>query len=417
MVRLFLGSKTGQNLLAMYGVQVANYVLPLLTLPYLARVLGPEKFGTLAIVQSLAQYFFVLIEYGFSLTATRDVARFRDDKARLVEIVSGVLGTRFLMSVGVFVLAILLSQIVGVLQNNAALLWAGVFWAIVQGMNPIWYFQGHERMRKISALEILTKLLGFLGILTFVKHPDDVYKVLLIQGLASALVLILSWRWILSEVGYIWPNYHRTKIYMQSGWSIFASSMFVNLYTSANNFILGVFVPPQQVAYFAGAEKITRAVISLLQPLIRIFLSRFSYLVEKDLKAALALLEKNTLLFLVIGVIGTISVWIAAPLAVKLLLGKGYEPSVAIMYILSLIIIPVSLASVWGTQWMIANGLDRLLLRIYMSAGLLNIFLAFVLVPKMGSIGLAVGVVVVEVFGASMMWFALQRRGMWIKRR
>lgn len=408
---------TAQNLLALYGVQFANYLLPLITLPYLARVLGPEGFGILAIVQSLAQYFSMVVEYGFTLSATREVARHRNDKKRLAEVLSGVLGARLLLSLGVVVVALLLSRLVPVLRDHEILLWTGTFWAVMSGMSPIWYFQGLERLRSVALLEVLAKALGVIGIFALVREPEDTYKVLLIQGLATGLATVIAWRWTWREVGFIWPSYYATIESFRSGWRIFFAVTFVSSYTSANSFILGLFVSPQQVGFFAGAEKLTRAVLSLLQPLIRVYLPKFSHLVEHNLDSARLLLKRNTLIMLCMGVAGVIAFWVVAPFAVGIFLGNGYEQSVQIMYVLSFIILPVSLASIWGTQWMIANRLDHELTNIYIGAGIVNLVFASVLIPKIGSIGLAVGVVMAEVFGAITMWQVLKRRGLWFTER
>ncbi|MFX9912081.1 oligosaccharide flippase family protein, partial [Acinetobacter baumannii] len=71
-----------QNVLALYGVQIANYLFPLITVPYLARVLGPKGWGMVAFAQAFGQYLMLVVEYGFSLSATREVARSRDSLER-----------------------------------------------------------------------------------------------------------------------------------------------------------------------------------------------------------------------------------------------------------------------------------------------------------------------------------------------
>lgn len=151
---------TGQNLLSLYRVTAAGYLFPLLTLPYLARVLGLSGFGALAMVQSLAQYLSLAVEYGFTLSATREVARFRSHRARLAQILSEVLSARLLLALAVAVLAYVLGLFVPALRAKEALLWAGVFWAVAWGMSPVWYFQGKERLRKVALLEVVAKALG-----------------------------------------------------------------------------------------------------------------------------------------------------------------------------------------------------------------------------------------------------------------
>lgn len=90
-------SPTLRNLFYLYAVQAANYLFPLVTLPYLARVLGPEGFGKLALAQALVLYLYAFLEYGYQFTATREVARNREDRAELGKIAAGVLHARLLL--------------------------------------------------------------------------------------------------------------------------------------------------------------------------------------------------------------------------------------------------------------------------------------------------------------------------------
>ena len=87
-------SPTLRNLFYLYDVQAANYLFPLVTLPYLARVLGPEGFGKLALAQALVLYLYAFLEYGYQFTATREVARNREDRAKLGKIAGEALSPR-----------------------------------------------------------------------------------------------------------------------------------------------------------------------------------------------------------------------------------------------------------------------------------------------------------------------------------
>ena len=218
-----LRGRTAQNLLALYGVQVANYLLPLLMLPYLARVLGPSGFGVLAVGQSLAQYFSLVVEYGYSLSATREVAQHRDDPSRLARILSGVLGARLFLGLIVTLLALSLGTWVPVLREHPALLWSGVLWAIALGFSPIWYFQGRERLREIALVEVLAKATAVVGIFALVRAPVDAYKVMLLQGLAPLVASGVAWVWAWREVGFLRPRFVYACEALRLGWSLFFS--------------------------------------------------------------------------------------------------------------------------------------------------------------------------------------------------
>jgi len=404
-----LRSPTSQNLLALYGVQAANYLFPLLTLPFLARVLGPEGWGLLAIAQSFAQYLSLLIEYGFTLSATRAVAQHRTDRGRLAELLFGVTGARLVLAFGAVLLTLAVAPWIPGLNQAPLLLWSGVFWAIATGFSPLWYFQGQERLRWVAGLEILTKAVALLLIFALVRTPQDAWKVLALQGLASALAsgvaLYLAYR----EVGFGRPGVHQIGEALRSGWGMFFFRGAVSLYTVGNVFILGLFVPPQLVAFYAGAERLTKAFLSLLEPLSRTFFPRLSYLVRRSPRDAARLSGRITLAMGLGGVVGALLVAWLAPWLVALLLGEGYEGAVPVMRILVLLLPMIALSNALGIQWMLALGMDVPFNRVILWAGLLNLGLALLLVPRFAHFGMAYAVVLVEVFVTVGMFFYLLR--------
>ncbi|WP_245393686.1 oligosaccharide flippase family protein [Allomeiothermus silvanus] len=406
-----LRGSTVQNLLALYGVQFANYLLPLLTLPYLARVLGPEGWGSVAIVQSFAQYLSLLVEYGFNLSATREVARYRTDQTKLAELLAGVSGAKLILALLAILLTFLLSLWVDNLGRNPPLLWSGVFWAVAWAFSPIWFFQGLERLRLVAGLEVGTKLASLILIFALVREPSDAWKVLFLQGLSSALASGLALFWAYREVGFRWAGWHIVLEALRSGWSLFFFRAAVSLYTVGNVFILGLFVAPHLVAYYAGAERLTKAFLGMLEPLNRTFFPRLSHLARYSMRDAAWLASRVTVVMGLGGLIGACLVAILAPWIVKLLLGTGYEPAAPLMRILALLLPMIALSNALGIQWMLALGLDRPFNVVILMAGLLNLGLALVLVPRLAHVGMAYVVVLVEVFVTGGILFYLWRSG------
>lgn len=406
-----LRGRTAQNLLALYGVQFANYLLPLITIPFLARILGPAGWGSLAVVQSFAQYLNLLIEYGFHLSATREVARYRSDQNRLAELLAGVLGAKVLLVLLAIGLTFALSLGIESLGRDPRLLWSGVFWAVALALSPTWFFQGLERLRLVAGLEVGTKLVATTLIFALVREPTDAWRVLFLQGIASlfssGLALALAYR----EVGFRWPSWQGSLEALRSGRGLFFFRAAVSLYTVGNVFILGLFVPSQLVAYYAGAERLTKAFLGLLEPINRTFFPRLSHLVSQSPQEAARLASRVTGIMGLSGVLGAFLIAALAPLIVMLLLGSGYEPAIQVMRILVLLLPLIALSNALGIQWMLALGLDRPFNRVILVAGLLNLGLALALVPRLAHIGMAYAVVLVEVFVTGGLMFYLWRTG------
>ncbi len=152
------------NATALYAAHVAGLIVPLLTIPYLARVLRPTGWGLVVFAQSFRAWLALVTEYGFDLSGTRAVARVGADRSRLSEVVAGVQGAKLLTLLCVPVGLIAVYMAAPAFQREPALLlWAGAF-AVARGLSPMWYFLGLERMRAPSALDAGTKILAALGV-------------------------------------------------------------------------------------------------------------------------------------------------------------------------------------------------------------------------------------------------------------
>jgi PST family polysaccharide transporter len=184
-----------RNAAVLYVQQAASYVLPIITIPYLARVLGPHAWGVVVFAQGFSNWLARLLEYGFNLSATRDVAGHRSDKERVAGIVSGVLGAQVLLAVAAGVAAIVAGLTVPSFQGRTLYLVLAWLAAITQGANPLWFYQGFEDMRLPALLSVAARVIATAGIFFLVNSPADGWIVLALQvagGFASSGIAIGS---------------------------------------------------------------------------------------------------------------------------------------------------------------------------------------------------------------------------------
>jgi len=162
-----------ESIVSLYLLQGVNYVLALAVLPYLIRVLGMEKFGLVAFAQSIAQYFTLFTDYGFNFTATRAIARNRDDSEAVSRIFSTVFVVKFiLMMLGILVMTLAVATVPRLREHT---IFFFVAYVAVAGnaLFPTWYFQGTEQMRFISGIVSLARVLGAVALLLAVHRPSD----------------------------------------------------------------------------------------------------------------------------------------------------------------------------------------------------------------------------------------------------
>ncbi|GEM84441.1 oligosaccharide flippase family protein [Meiothermus hypogaeus] len=343
-LRRLLKDPVSVNVAGLYALQFTGFILPLVTLPYLARVLGPHVFGLLAFYQAFALWFSVVFEYGFNLLGTREASRFRGDKERLGRLASSILGAKVLLLLFSLVLLAPFVALVPTFREHLIyLLWALVQ-AIAFGFSPLWYFQGIERLVKPVSLEFTLRVLTTIGIFVLVSEPEDGWKALALQATAGLFTTILPLFWIYREVGWVKLSYNSSLELIHQGWNLFLLKSLQSLYGSANAFILGLLAGPLAVGYYGGAEKLYKAVLSLMSPILQALYPRLSLLGDLDPQKGrkvykLAIWGVTLTAFVLAG-----AIFIIAPTIVNLVLGPGYEPAVAILQTLT-IAIPFNLVS------------------------------------------------------------------------
>lgn len=398
-----------QNALSLYGVQIANYLVPLITIPYLARVLGTTGWGLVAFTQGFGAYVAILGEYGFMFSATREAARSRDDREKLASILSGVLGAKTLLAVASLPVAVGVQWLVPEFREHPGLFWSGMFWALGRGFSLTWFFQGLERMRLVAGLEIAGQALSTVAIFVFVHKADDAWRVLTLQGTGYLLSIAASGWLAYHVVAFRLPNWSLAWESLRMGWTMFLFRGSLSLYVAGNAFILGLFTSPQTVAYYAGAERISRAFLSLLTPISQALFPRVSYLVQEARERA-ARLARTSLVVMGIGgaVIGGV-VFVLAPSLVRILLGSQYGPAVPVLRILALLPPLIALSNVLGIQWMLPLRLDRAFNTIIVTSGVINLSLATAFAPRYAAHGMAWAVVCAETFVTIAMYVVLRR--------
>jgi len=407
-------SGVGKNAASLYTIQFANYILPLITVPYLVRVLGPEYFGLVAFGQGLIAYFVVFVDYGFALSATRKISIERDDMKAVSRTASTVWAAKGLICVAALAVLLLLVTVVPKLNELTSLLLILYGTVVGNALFPVWIFQGMEKMVFISVINLAMSLLVVIGIFTMVRQPEHylLYAALISLGAVGAGLTGMGVAFYKFRLQAVIPSMRDIWESLVEGWLLFLSTASVSLYTVGNAFILGLLTNSIVVGYYSAAEKIVKAVRGILSPVGQAAYPRFSKLA---LESRCRALEWGKRMLVAISALGgglSIALLAGATTIVRILLGSEYEPSIVVMRVLAGLPLLIGMSNVLGVQIMLPFGKDRAFMTILLGAGLINIVFAVWLAPIWQAAGMAAAVLISETFVTVTMFIYLRHHSL-----
>ena len=157
------------------SVQALTYVVPIVTLPFLARVLGRAHWGELALAEAYATYVSLLLEYGFGFSATRDIAHARNEGHIRSAKLSAVMGAQILLALRSLIVTAIVFLTVPAVANLRSFLALALLLAVTRSSFPIWYFQGMERMRYIAVSNAVVSVASAAAIFIMVRSTNDTF--------------------------------------------------------------------------------------------------------------------------------------------------------------------------------------------------------------------------------------------------
>ncbi|GGB53095.1 transporter [Oceanisphaera marina] len=398
------------NILSLGVLQAANYLLPLLTVPYLVRVLGPEYFGLLAFSTATVAYFMLITDYGFNLSATRQISIHRNEQEKVNEIFSAVMIIKFCFMLLSFILLALLVFTVDKFHQHWQLYFITFGMVIGQMLFPVWLFQGMEKMKYITYLNIAAKVFFTVCVFIFVKHQNDYLLVPLLTSLGFIVAGLCSFYFVRKElaVRFILPELRSIHFQLTDGWHIFFSSIAISMYTVSTTFILGLFTNNTVVGYFSAADKIVQAAKGIYQPVSQAIYPLIGKKLHEDKKSGLDFIYKAT--WIVGGGMLVISalLFVFAEAIVNLLLGAEYQHSILILRVMAFLPFIIALSNIFGIQTMLNLGYKKAFSRILILAAVLGFSLCIFLVRYYDGLGIAVTLLLVEVFVTLTMFFFLK---------
>ena len=227
---------------------------------------------------------------------------------------------------------------------------------------PVWLFQGLEKMKYITFIDVGIKGFFTLSIFFLIKEPADFLIVPIIYSLSSIVsgLIALTFAYQKFNLKFKVPSFIKIKNYFIEGWHIFISNIGINLYTNGTIFILGFLTNNTVVGYFAAAEKIVRAARKIYAPIGQALFPSVGYRIQKDRNKAVNFIKKSSLIISLIMLIISSFMFFYAKDVVQFILGSQYDNSIVLLKVMSFIPLTYSINNILGVQTLINLGLGKI---------------------------------------------------------
>lgn len=402
-----------RNFASLFTWQGVNYVLPLITLPYLARVLGAEHFGILGFAGGVAAYAVLVSDWGFVLSATQAVAANRHDPPALNRIIWDTFVAKALLGAVSLIVLLAVTQALPRLRTYEGLILLA--WLQVPGnlITADWLLQGLERMGAFALASTLGRLAMLPLLFALVRSPADLPLAVLLQSatsiVAGAISLFLAIR--TGTIGHPTLSLMRAINALRGGIYVFAGQASISLYSTLNVIVLFALAGPLQGGLFVGANKLRRAAQGLVGPINMVMYPRIAAMMGTDRKQAFVWVRK----LLVIQALFTLALaagtFVLAPLAVRLVLGPSFGSAVPVLRAASPVLFLEGINTVLGMELLLPLGMRRECLLATAIPGLLSLSYMPVLAATRGAVGVALALCVTELLVMVFSTAFLYRRG------
>lgn len=386
------GQVLAHNFAYLTLLQIASYLFPLITMPYLARVLGTDGIGKIAFAFAIIMWVLTIADWGFNYTGTRAVAVCRDNQKLVSRIFSTILWARMILALVSLILLIVLIEIIPSFHNNALIILLTFLMVPGHILFPDWFFQALERMKYITWFNIILKSIFTIAVFIFIKDAGDYFlQPLIISsgyviiGICSLYIITCKWGYKIQRIPLqeIWKTINDSS-------NVFINNLMPNLYNSFSTILMGMLGSSAQVGILDAGKKFISLTYQALNIVTRTF---FPFLARKNTYHHMYALGSIT-----IASCAFIFLEFAAPLLIHIFYGAAFESSILLLRIMAFSVIFISFEEIYGTNYLIVNKHDKIMKNITIVSSIIGFVIAFPLIYFYKHVGAALTFTISSLF-------------------
>lgn len=384
-----------ENFLSLSVLNIVNYIFPLLIIPILIKRMGVENYGIYIFAYTILNYLNLIVQYGFNFSATNKIAKNQGN----IDLISQTYSSITIIRLGIsFVLILLLFLLQPIIPDTLSiyLLGSGIF--LGQGLIPVWLFQGLEKMKFITIINLIVRVAVFILIYLFIRDEKDMNLLMGFQSISFMLGAIASVFIIhlIFKIKFTIPKTHILILELKEGWQLFLSTIGMNFYRESNIIILGIVTNYTIVGYYAPAEKIVKAIQSFTNIIVTALYPHFSKKFKISETSTILIFKKSGKFLAILFLLASVVLCMISPFIIKIYLGSSTSNTVFDLQILSFIILFGGLNYFYGIIGLVNLGLENYFSKAVWVCGISSLILCAILGYWFKDVGAALSMLIAE---------------------
>ncbi|HFK5507341.1 flippase [Elizabethkingia anophelis] len=407
-----------KNIASLGVVQMVNFIFPLITVPYVSRIIGPEGYGIINYATAFIVYFTLLIAYGFDLTATRRISK-NPEINNVSMIASEVLLARFglfIVSSLFFILSYLYIEPLSRTGIISIILFIGTISTVI---SPQFIFQGFQDLGIFAKVNFIRGILNTILVFILIKKSSDYLWLPILTASFSIIINIFLFFYSQNKfnIRYKIVDFNRIMKLILDEKMIFFSTVVISLYTSTNTVILGFFADNNEVGYYTTSQNFLNIVNSVLSiPLATALYPYIGKAFGNSKEEGLEKIRIVTPIIFYLTFFASLIVLIFAPITIKIFYGHKFDLAIPALRITAFLPFVVSMSNVFGIQVMLNLNLDKVFFKTTLIASVLGVFFNIFMSKYLGYIGTAWNCLIIEAIVTFLMFMALRYHNIHILR-
>lgn len=391
-------SKLKENIAYQTAYQLLNTCLPLLTSPYLARVLGASQQGVFSYTQSVVNYFTLFAMLGMVNYGTRAIAECNKDKKKISVLFWNIYVIQLFASL--MALAIYIVYISFICRDNVLIVCIQGLYILGSFIDVNWLFFGVEKFEITVKRSMIVRITSFISILLFVNKPEDLWIYTVIMAGSTVVSNGILWWFVprivdLAEFKEI--RVSKVLTHVKPVLVLFVPLMAMSVYHVMDKTMLGVLSTYEQTGFYYNADKVINIPISIINGIGTVMLPRMSALVETgNEKESKKLFNISVEMIVLVSTAMAFGISAIANEFTPLFFGDGFEPCILLIIVLSPVLIIKSLSQTSRMQYLIPNHQENIFIQSVFAGAFTNFVVNICLISKFGALGAVVGTLIAE---------------------